>query len=64
MKILCIVAGLALIAVAVMYFVMPAGQLPGVFPGFAAGDAHVHVKHGLVAGVIGLVLLGLGWRMR
>ena len=64
MKIVCIVLGLALIAVAVMYFLLPAGQLPGFFPGFAAGDAHVHVKHGIVSGVIGLALVAVGWRMR
>jgi len=63
MKIACIVIGLALIAVAVVYFVVPAGQLPGFFPGYAAGEAHVHVKHGLVAGLIGVVLAAIGWRM-
>jgi hypothetical protein len=25
-----------------------------------AGDSHVHTKHGIVAGVVGLVLLGAG----
>jgi len=46
--------------VAAVYFLMPADQLPGFFPGYAAGDAHVHTKHGIVAGVAGVVLLAAG----
>jgi hypothetical protein len=43
-----------------VYFMMPADQLPGFFPGYAAGDSHVHTKHGIVAAVVGVVLLGAG----
>lgn len=64
MKLVCIVLGLALITVAVVYFLVPAGELPAFFPGHAAGDTHVHVKHGIVSGVLGLILLGIGWRLR
>ncbi len=56
LTLLCIV----LLVVAAVYFLMPADQLPSFFPGYAAGDAHVHTKHGIVAGVVGLVLLGAG----
>jgi len=64
MKLAAIVLGLALLAVAVMYFTMPADSLPGFFPGHEVGVARTHMKHGLVAGVIGLALLAFGWRMR
>ncbi len=63
MKLICIVLGIALIVVAVMYFVMPADSLPGFFPGHEAGVARVHIKHGIVAGVADVVLLAIGWIM-
>jgi hypothetical protein len=63
MKLVCTVLGLALIAVAVMYFMMPADQLPGFFPGHEAGVTRIHYKHGIVAGAIGIVFLAAGWFM-
>ena len=63
MKLLLTVIGLVLIVVAVVYFVMPADQLPSFMPGHAAGVARVHMKHGVVAGVAGVVLLAAGWFM-
>jgi len=59
MKAVCIVLGAVLIAVAVIYFMVPADSLPGFFPGHEAGVARVHVKHGLVSGVAGLVLMAV-----
>lgn len=64
MKLICIVLGIALIVVAAVYFVMPADQLPSFFPGHEAGVTRVHMKHGLVTGIVGVVLLAIGWRMR
>jgi len=63
MKLVCTVLGLALIAVAVMYFMMPADQLPGFFPGHEAGVTRMHYKHGIVSAVVGVVLLAAGWVM-
>ncbi|HVZ53782.1 MAG TPA: hypothetical protein VG986_17575 [Pseudolabrys sp.] len=63
MRLIAIVLGLVLIAIAVMYFMMPADQLPGFFPGHEAGVTRVHVKHGVVSGVAGIVLLAVGWFM-
>lgn len=63
MKAVCIVLGAALIAVAVIYFMVPADSLPGFFPGHEAGVARVHVKHGIVACAAGLVLMALAWFM-
>ena len=63
MKPVAILLGLVLIAVAVMYFLMPADQLPSFFPGHEAGVHRVHMKHGIVAAVAGVVLLAIGWVM-
>jgi hypothetical protein len=63
MKLLLTVIGLVLIVVAVVYFAMPADQLPSFMPGHEAGVARVHMKHGLVSGVAGIVLLAAGWFM-
>ncbi|QDW38671.1 hypothetical protein FFI89_016865 [Bradyrhizobium sp. KBS0727] len=60
MKLVLTVLGIVLLVVAAVYFVMPADQLPGFFPGHEAGVAKIHAKHGIVAGVAGLVLLAAG----
>ena len=64
MKLILIVLGIALIVVAAVYFVLPADQLPGFFPGHEAGVMRIHMKHGLVAGGLGIVLLGVAFAMR
>jgi hypothetical protein len=60
MKAVCIVLGAALIAVAVIYFMVPADSLPGFFPGHEAGVTRMHYKHGVASGVVGIVLLAAG----
>lgn len=60
MKLVLTLLGVVLLVVAAVYFLVPADQLPGFFPGHEAGVAHVHMKHGIVAGVVGLVLIGAG----
>jgi hypothetical protein len=64
MKAALIVLALLLLVVAVVYFVVPAGSLPTFFPGFEAGSPRVHIKHGIVAVVVALILLGAGWFAR
>jgi hypothetical protein len=54
LAIICVIA-------AVMYFVMPAGQLPTFMPGFEAGSAHIHTKHAVIALVAAVVLFLIGW---
>jgi hypothetical protein len=63
MKLVLTLLGLILIAVAVVYFVLPADQLPGFMPGHEAGVTRIHMKHGAVAGAIGVALLTAGWIM-
>ncbi len=43
--------GVVLLVVAAVYFLVPADQLPGFFPGHEAGVTRVHGKHGVVSGV-------------
>ena len=60
MKLLLTLLGVVLLVIAGVYFLMPADQLPGFLPGHEAGVMRVHTKHGVVAGVAGLVLLAAG----
>jgi hypothetical protein len=63
MKLIVTLLGVILIVVAVVYFVLPAESLPGFFPGYEAGVARMHYKHGFVSGVAGVILLAVGWWM-
>ena len=58
---LAVVAGLALVAIAVVYWALPAKSLPGFFPGHQAGSGHHHVKHGIAAFLVGLACLVFAW---
>jgi len=54
---LAIVAGVALIVIAVVYWAEPAKSLPGFFPGHEAGSSHHHIKHGIASFLVGVALL-------
>jgi UDP-N-acetylmuramyl pentapeptide phosphotransferase/UDP-N-acetylglucosamine-1-phosphate transferase len=58
---LAIVLGVALIVIAVIYWVEPAGSLPSFFPGHESGSSHHHVKHGIAAFLVGLACLAFAW---
>jgi len=60
MKLVLTLLGVVLLVVAAVYFLVPADQLPRFFPGHEEGVARVHTKHGIIAGAIGLVLIGAG----
>jgi hypothetical protein len=60
MKPVLIVVGVILLIVAAGYLVVPADQLPGFLPGHEAGVTRVHLKHGIVSGVAGIVLIAAG----
>ena len=47
MKFILTVLGIVLLAMAGVYFLMPADQLPGFFPGHEDGVTRLHVKHGM-----------------
>ena len=56
-----VILGLALLVVAVVYFVDSASALPSFFPGHSAGSSHHHVKHGIAAAVVGVGCLIFAW---
>jgi hypothetical protein len=55
------VLGVALVVLAVVYWVEPAGSRPSFLPGHDAGSGHHHVKHGVAAFLLGLALLVFAW---
>jgi hypothetical protein len=59
--ILALVAGIVLIAIAVVYWALPADSLPSFFPGHEAGSDHHHVKHGIAAFLLGAACLVFAW---
>jgi hypothetical protein len=61
MKIVVVVLALAFAAVAIVYFVLPAGSLPSFLPGFEPGSARIHVKHGIGAAAAAIVLFAIAW---
>jgi ammonia channel protein AmtB len=57
-----VIAGVALIVVAIIYWVEPAKSLP--FPDFLghqAGSDAVHVKHGIAAFLLGVACFVFAW---
>jgi hypothetical protein len=61
MKMAALVLGIIFLILAIVYFVIPAGSLPGFLPGFEAGSDHVHLKHGVAALVVSAVLFVISW---
>jgi len=61
LTVLAVVIGLALVALAVVYWVEPARSLPSWIPGHQAGSAHHHVKHGIASFLVGLASLVYAW---
>lgn len=58
---LAVLAGVVLIAIAIVYWVEPAKSLPSFFPGHEAGSGHHHAKHGIAAFLVGLACLAFAW---
>ncbi len=61
MRMIAYILAIICIIAAVMYFVMPAGQLPTFMPGYEVGSVHVHIKHAVIALVGAVVLFLIGW---
>ena len=61
LSMLAIIFGLALIAVALIYWFIPANGLPQFFPGYDASLPTIHFKHGLAAFLLGLALFAFAW---
>lgn len=58
---IAVIVGLAFVALAALYWLTPAGDLPAFVPGFAPGSVRPHFNHGLGALVIGLAALVFAW---
>ena len=56
-----IAAGIVLIIIAIIYWAEPAGSLPSFFPGHEAGSSHHHVKHGILAFILGVGCFIFAW---
>jgi hypothetical protein len=61
MRNVAIVLGLVFVIIALVYWLVPAGSLPGFVPGFEAGGTRIHGKHGIVAAVIAVILFVFAW---
>jgi hypothetical protein len=53
--------GVLFLAIAAMYWFVPASGLPSFFPGFKAGSAHIAAKHAIGSLIIALVLFTFAW---
>ena len=56
--------GVLSLALAVVYWLIPAGSLPAFLPGFQAGSSHIHVTHALVFLIVAVVLFAVAWFQR
>ncbi len=56
-----VVAGLLLLALAVLYFADSADALPSFIPGHQAGSSHHHAKHGIAALLLSVGCFVFAW---
>jgi amino acid permease len=56
-----VLVGIVLIGVAIVYWVTPAQSLPTFMPGFEAGSAHIHFKHGVGSFILALAAFAYAW---
>jgi Na+/H+ antiporter NhaD/arsenite permease-like protein len=60
-----VLVGVALIVVAVIYFIEPEHSLPSFFPGHASATSaernHHHTKHGIAALIVALACFAFAW---
>ena len=61
MRMLAYLLGLICLIAAVMYFVMPADQLPNFMPGYDVHSVRIHKTHALAALIAAVVLFIIGW---
>jgi hypothetical protein len=61
MRSVAFLLGAVLIVVAAVYLMLPADSLPSFLPGHEAGLLRPRTKHGVAAGVVGVMLFVVGW---
>jgi len=52
---IAVILGVLFLVAAVLYFTQPASALPGFLPGYEAGVATHHTKHGILAIALAVV---------
>ena len=58
---IAVIVGLALIALAFVYWAEPAKSIPSFFPGHKSGSNHHHTKHGIAAFLLGIACFVFAW---
>jgi hypothetical protein len=61
MRVAALILGLAFALVAILYWLVPADSLPDFFPGFEPGSDRVHIKHGIAAAVVAVLMFAIAW---
>ena len=56
-----ITLGILFIALAIYYWITPAGSIASYIPGFEVGVTTVHIKHGIASFIVGLGLFAYAW---
>ena len=56
-----IIIGIIFVAIALYYWITPAGSLASFVPGFEPGVTTIHFKHGLASLILGLGLFVVAW---
>jgi ammonia channel protein AmtB len=61
LALLALPVSLAFIVLAVWYWTTPAEMLPAYLPGYIAGSAAIHYKHGIASLLLGIACLAFSW---
>lgn len=61
MRMLAYLLAIICVVAAVVYYTIPAGQLPMFMPGHIDGSSHIHTTHAIAAAVAAGVLFVIGW---
>ena len=61
LMILAVVLGIVFFVIGFVYATHSAGQLPTFFPGFQAGDSHIHTKHSIASFIVGIACFIYAW---
>ncbi len=56
-----VILGAIFVILAVVYWFVPAGNLPSILPGYSAGSTQIHVKHGIASFLLALALFAFAW---
>ena len=58
---IAVIVGILFVVIAFVYWFTKSGSLPHFFLGFVAGSTVIHIKHGLAAIIIAILLFIYAW---